>query len=141
MNNQRALMLTMAFFVSGIGAKGCDFGKIGEGQAPAEPAPQKPFCLTDPPSGCMAICVELNQVGFTDNCTLPGSGPRTALFKETVFENVTISTAQGMPLCDDENELFINSLSGVTSCAAGYPPQVLQSESLDACAPPPPGCL
>jgi hypothetical protein len=80
-------------------------------------------------------------VGFTDNCALPGSGPRTTLFTETVYENVTIATDQGMPVCTDESDLFINSLSGVTSCDAGYTPQVLQSESLDACTPPPPGCL
>ena len=88
----------------------------------------------------MAICGGINQIAFTDNCADPGSGPRTALFKETVYENVTISTYEGMPPCAEESDLYYNSLDGVTSCEAGYTPQVLPSESLDDCAPPPLGC-
>ena len=69
----------------------------------------------------MAICVGINQIAFTDNCALPGSGPRTALFKETVYENVKISTYDGMPPCAEESDLFFNSLDGVTSGPFGRP--------------------
>ncbi len=139
-NSWTTLFFAMAFFVSGIGAKDCGPGKVGSSPPPAEPPPTKPLCMIDPPQGCMAICVGINQIAFTDNCALPGSSTRTALFKETVYENVTISTYNGMPPCAEESDLFFNSLDGVTSCEAGYPPQLYPGQSLDDCTPPPLGC-
>jgi hypothetical protein len=98
----------------------------------------------DPPADCVAYCLDVDYLDFTLNCGDPGSGPITALFKESVYEHVQLLHSQGMQVCAEPDALYgLDALMGgyfVTPCFAGYPPQVVKTESPDACTPPPSWC-
>ena len=125
----------MAFFVSGIGAKDCGSGKVGDSQAPAKPPSDKPFCPTDPPFGCAAICVNVDEVAFSDDCALLSAGPITAQFKENVYEYVQLSHSEGLQVCSEPDDFG----AFVTPCDLKYVPSI-GTESLDACMLRPQAC-
>ena len=145
-NSYGTLLLVMAFFVSSIGAKDCEFNKPSSSPAPPPSAPpsDKPFCMVDPPPDCVAYCVDVDQVDFTLACSDKGSGPITAQFKENIYEYVQLVHGEGKLICNDADTMYgpeaLIEGNFVTPCSIGYTPQVLKSESLDACTAPPPWC-
>ena len=130
-----SLFLVMAFFVSSIGAKDCAFNRPSPTPPPSDPASDKPFCPTDPPFGCAALCVNVDEVAFSDECAELSAGPMTAQFKENVFEYVQLVHSEGMLICNEPDSLG----AFVTPCDLGYVPSI-GTESLDACMLRPQAC-
>lgn len=134
MSSRAVVLCAMAFFASSIGAKDCAPGN-GGGSASANQPSDKPFCLTDPPFGCAALCVNVDEVGFSDECAQLSAGPMTAQFKENVYEYVQLLHGEGKQVCNEPDSLG----AFVTPCDLGYVPST-GTESLDACMLRPQAC-
>src|SRR4051794_28738831 len=140
MNISRAtIAVTMILFLSGIGADNCGFGDPFSAPPPPPPSTTKPFCETDPRSGCRVTCTDVNIATFSDQCSaaLPGGpGPLAQAFIDDVQQAEDDFMAQGKTFCtsaDAANMVFL------TPCAFGIIPKVVAPS--DACMPPPPGCF
>jgi hypothetical protein len=81
----------LLFALLTIGADDCALTQIGKPVPPSSTSPALPYCSTDPPLGCVALCIFAptdipdmppppTTPTTTDNCTDPGSGTIAAQF-------------------------------------------------------------
>jgi hypothetical protein len=127
----------MVLFLSGIGADNCGFGNPFSAPPPPPPSTTKPFCETDPRSGCRVTCTDVNIATLSDQCAaaLPGGpGPLATNFIEKVQAAEASLTAQGTTFCTAADAATGRFL---TPCSFGIAPTVVAPS--DACMPPPPG--
>ena len=120
-----------------IGADDCALTQIGQPVPPPPPTstPAKPWCLTDPPVGCGAICLGVGVPGFTDACNNIEAGPRTMQFVDDVNTYVADLAANNGQACPAAN-LGVT----VTPCADGIQPVEWPNQDHAECTSPPPGC-
>lgn len=120
----------IVFALLTIGADNCALTMIGE---PVPPRPQKPFCETDPPYGCIAICVGPDDVALSGNCGDVGAAALTQQFQMDIDMLVQAAQQVGMQFCTPDM-MFVT----VTPCQVGIIPK--QQVTSDACMPVPPNC-
>jgi hypothetical protein len=100
---------------------------------PPPPPPSKPWCYTDPPVGCVAMCVDVGTIDFI-HCDGPAAGPVEAVFEQRVEQLAMTQTEQPCPA----GTVGLT----VTPCMVGITPQ-LQPPNQDTtvCTVAPPGCV
>jgi len=131
-NRYISRIFAIAFFVLGIGAKDCaNFG----GQPAPPPAPQKPFCLIDPPLGCAAFCEDVDVVTFTPQCRNVEASDREIAFELNVMKIVQQAEDQGTQACPQAN-----STSFLTPCKIGISPVEHPNQDHEVCTTPPLNC-
>ena len=116
-----------------IGADDCALTQIGQPVPPTTPA--KPYCLTDPPVGCAAVCAGVGVPALTDACSNIEAGPRTMQFKNDVQIYLDDVAANGGTPCPTEN-----LGAAVTPCMDGIQPVEWPNQDHAECTTPPPGC-
>ena len=133
MSSRAVVLCGMAFFASSIGAKDC--APVGGGGSAPPPAPQKPFCLTDPPLGCAAFCGDVGLVSFTPQCSNIEASDLEIKFEITVMNSVKQAEAQGAQVCAQAN-----ATTFVTPCSIGIFPVEHPNQDHEVCTPPPLNC-
>lgn len=134
MRKTYALVL-VPFALSMLGADDCALTQIGQPVPPPKTIPTKPYCYTDPPLGCAAICTAVDMPGLTAACSNVDAGPRTAQFEADVNTYLADLAAHGATACPAEN-----LGATVTPCADGIQPVEWPNQDHAECTTPPPGC-
>lgn len=134
MKRTRALAI-VPFAWTMIGADDCALTQIGQPVPQSSTTPTKPFCFTDPPLGCAAICSDVDVVDWTGACSNVEAGPRTAQFKMDIDNAVSSASAKGVQLCT-----ALNIGAAVTPCMDGITPAEWPNQDHEVCTPSPLGC-
>jgi hypothetical protein len=135
MDRKRALAIVPFAWLM-IGAKDCDPWAGWSNPPPTQtPSPSKPFCYTDPPLGCAAVCTGEDNVTFTPACSNVESGPLELDFQNLIMAKVNMYLMQDQHVCNP-------STIGVTitPCQAGITPVEWPNQDHEVCTPAPPGC-
>jgi hypothetical protein len=134
--NRTSALAIVPFAWMMIGAKDCDPWADWEKPPPAPmPSSTKPFCYTDPPLGCAAICKDVDLMSWTGPCSNIEAGPQTDLFEKKIEAAVNMAADQGIQLCTASN-----IGSALTPCMAGITPVEWPNQDHEVCTPAPPGC-
>ena len=136
----RGALSLVIFAYSMIGARDCDPWKDWRNPPPPPPPPPPPqtlpWCNADPPVGCAAVCVAVDDVELTRECSDVGADDRERAFAKDIE---TVSNAlhdKGLDACN-ESQIGVAS---ITPCQDGLPPEEWPGQDHANCAPPPPGC-
>jgi len=117
-----------------LGAEDCSI-PWDSGTPTAMAPPPTPYCLTDPPLGCAAICLGVGVSGFTDACSNIEAGPRTTQFEMDVNAYVAELAANNGAPCPAEN-----LGAAVTPCMDGITPVEWPNQDHAVCTTAPAGC-
>jgi hypothetical protein len=130
-----AALVLLAF--SMIGAKGCDMCDIPwpsynapSTSPPETTTPALPWCYTDPPLGCQAVCLGVGDAMLM-YCDDPGAGPLEMQFQMDI-DGVNDLPGGG---CNQGGVGL-----AITPCTDGIMPVELPNQDHSVCTPPPPGC-
>jgi hypothetical protein len=136
MNRTHALAL-MLFGCMTIGADGSCNPWAGwtNPPPPSTTPPSKPYCYTDPPLGCAAICQDVDTLNFTDACNNIEAGSLTAKFVKDIDAAFNNALNMGTHLCTSSN---IGAT--FTPCMAGITPAEWPGQDHTVCMTAPPGC-
>jgi hypothetical protein len=135
----RGALSLVIFAYSMIGARDCDPWKDWRNPPPPPPPPPPPqtlpWCNTDPPVGCAAVCVAVDDVELTRECSDIGASTKEQKFAKDI--QLAIDT-----LHDKDLDACPESQVGraVTPCQDGILPEEWPGQDHENCAPPPPGC-
>jgi hypothetical protein len=124
------LVALTIFALLTIGANDCALEMIGK-PVPSAVMPALPCCYTDPPQGCVAVCLAVGPISFV-GCNGPASD---ALAKQFAMD---VNTAQATLPGDACDEGSIGR--GITPCQDGIAPVELPNQDHTVCMSPPPGC-
>jgi hypothetical protein len=123
-----------------IGADGsCNPWSGWSNPPPAQPppSPAKPWCNADPPVGCAAVCVALDDVEFTSACADIGADKKTGQFVKDIQTVVDARHAKGLDAYDASQV----GMGAITPCQDGLPPVEWPNQDHEVCTPPPTGCI
>ncbi len=130
----RAALALFGFVM--IGADDCNITLPWDPGTPGgSPPPPMPYCLTDPPVGCAAVCVGVGVQSFTDACSNIEAGPLTVKFEMDVSNAVATALDNGIEVCPAAN---LNNT--MTPCMDGITPVEWPNQDHAECTPAPPGC-
>jgi hypothetical protein len=136
----RAHHLVTIFLVTTM--VGADTSSCSGGPNMSDPnnvyVPGTNYCYTDPPAGCYAYCVDVQAVGFSNECYGVGQGPLEMQFEQKVQTYVS-----NLPpaLLDSFCPQASNTGSyHVTPCQQGITPVEYPNQDHGTCVPVPAGC-
>jgi hypothetical protein len=125
-------ILPFAWSMIGADGGGCN---LGTGYAMPAAPPSEPYCYTDPPLGCAAVCTDVDVVGWTSPCSNVEAGPRTDAFEAQVQSLLNAANAQSVSVCTADN-----LGATLTPCMVGITPVEWPNQDPTACSTPPSGC-
>lgn len=134
MKRWKAIVLGL-FALTTTGAKDCGGGWWSSSATKSTSPPPEatlPFCLSDPPPGCAAVCTAPDLITFTPACSSVDAGPRELGFEMTIMENAAALMMQG-------GECTIGFT--VTPCALGLAPVEWPNQDHTVCMSAPAGCV
>jgi len=134
-SSRPTISLAILLFLSAIGADDCVLTQIGKPVPPPPSPSSKPFCTTDPPLGCTAVCTDVDVLDFNPACHKVEAGPREMAFEQTLNAKVDALLQQDQHVC---NPSTINVT--ITPCQAGFTPVEWPNQDHEVCMTAPPGC-
>ena len=140
---KRAYGLALVLFAwTMIGADKCaGWGwTSGNGQpSPWTPpsGPVLPYCNADPPVGCAALCLAVDDVELNSACSDIGASSREKQFAGDIQAAIDALHAKGQDACDDAQV----GVASITPCQDNLPPVEWPNQDHDTCAPPPTACV
>jgi hypothetical protein len=132
-------LLIVPFAWMMLGADDClQIGPIGQTAPPsAQSAPALPYCNADPPVGCAAVCVAVDDVELNSACSDIGANTRADQFAMDVQTAIDALHAKGLYACNDAQV----GVASVTPCQDGLAPLEWPNQDHATCTPPPAGCI
>jgi hypothetical protein len=127
-------ILPFAWAMIGADGGGCDPWAGWSNPPPAAP-PSEPYCYTDPPLGCAAVCMDVDVVGWTAPCSNVEAGPQTDAFEAKVQSLLDSANAQSVAVCTADN-----LGATLTPCMVGINPAEWPNQDHATCTTPPAGC-